>query len=137
MARIPEAIIEKLSTEEHKNLKDVISSALPKPSPKLMDLKLMDLRFVINLIFTRYFFVLLIGKDRHKKRIKDKDIVLSYHTPRYHTPRYHTPRYHTFIKIAHRVTALLLLFAINLLVSGFIISFVYLILRFLGIHLFA
>jgi hypothetical protein len=123
MDRIPEAIIEKLSTEEHKNLKDVISSALPKPSPKLI-----DLRFVINLIFARYFFVLLIGKDRYKKWIKVQDIAEPHHTHPYHT--------NPFTKIAHRVTALLLFFAINLFVSGFIISFVYLILSFFGIHLF-
>ncbi|WP_242023093.1 hypothetical protein [Pseudanabaena mucicola] len=123
MARIPEAIIEKLSTEEHKNLKDVISSALPKPSPKLI-----DLRFVINLIFARYFFVLLIGKDRYKKWRKVQDIAAPHYTSPYHT--------HPFTKIAHRVMALLLFFAINLLVSGLIISFVYLILSFLGIHLF-
>ncbi|MBD2178550.1 hypothetical protein H6F42_16660 [Pseudanabaena sp. FACHB-1998] len=119
MDRIPEAIIEKLSTEEHKNIKDVISSALPKPSPKLI-----DVRFVINLLFARYFFVLLIGKDRYKKRIKVQDIAAPHHT-------------RPLTKIAHRIIALLLFFAINLLVSGFIVLFVYVTLSFLGIHLFS
>ncbi len=81
--RIPNAIIEKLSTEEHKNLKDVISSALPKSSPKLI-----DLRFVINLIFARYFFVLLIGKDRYKQWAKVQDITELYDTYSYRTYPY-------------------------------------------------
>jgi len=133
MDRIPNAIIEKLSIEEHKNLKDVIASALPKSSPKLI-----DLRFVINLIFARYFFVLLIGKDRYKQWAKVQDITELYDTYPYNTYRYRISSSHTspFTKIAHRVTALLLFFAMNLLVSGFIILFVYLILSFLGIHLF-
>lgn len=117
MERISESIVEKLSAEEHKNLKEVISSALPKPSPKLI-----DLRFVINLIFARYFFVLLIGKDRYKKRIMNQDSPISYRT-------------NPLKKLAHRLVSVLLFLAMNLLVSVFVLAFIYLVAKLFGFHL--
>ena len=60
--QIPLQVLEKLDEAEREQLKSVIHTAIPKSSPKLI-----DLRFVIDLIFTRYFVVLMIGKDRRKQ----------------------------------------------------------------------
>ncbi|PZU96794.1 MAG: hypothetical protein DCE90_09130 [Pseudanabaena sp.] len=118
MDHVPETIMQKLSEEEHENLKEIFSSALPKASPKLI-----DFRFVINLIFARYFFVLLVGKDRYKRRKMNQD-----------TPTSH-PYHHSFRRFIHRLTAMLLLLTMNLLVSIFVITFIYMILRLCGFNL--
>ena len=117
MDHVPETIIQKLSEEECEHLKQIFSSALPNASPKLI-----DFRFVTNLTFARYFFVLLVGKDRYKKR-KMNQVAPTSHP------------YHPFGKFIHRLTAMLLLLTMNLVVSMFVISFIYIILRLCGFDL--
>ncbi|WOD38892.1 hypothetical protein [Nodosilinea sp. E11] len=39
----------------------VIDLAIPKPAPKLV-----DLRFTVDLLISRYFIVLMVGKDRRR-----------------------------------------------------------------------
>lgn len=116
MERIPETIVKKLSEEERTKLKGLIASTLPQPAPKLI-----DLRFEIDLIVTRYFFVLFVGNDRYKKRRIDQ-----------YSQQYR--RTSAWRRFAHRLTAVLLFLIINLMISVCIIAFAYLTARLLGFH---
>ncbi len=111
MDQIPLPILEKLDEEEKANLKSVINTAIPQPSPKLI-----DLRFAIDVIFTRYFVVLMIGKDRRKQQ-------RSYEV-------------NGITKFANVVAAILLIIAMSLLISTVTILILYLIKSALGIDLF-
>ncbi|TYQ31623.1 hypothetical protein [Pseudanabaena sp. UWO310] len=111
MHQIPLPILEKLDEEEKANLKSVINTAIPQPSPKLI-----DLRFAIDVIFTRYFVVLMIGKDRRKQQ-------RSYEV-------------NGITKFANVVAAILLIIAMSLLISTVTILILYLIKSALGIDLF-
>lgn len=110
MHQIPEETLRKLNTEERENLKSVIHTAIPRSSPKLI-----DLRFEIDIIFTRYFVVLMIGKDIRKQQ------------------RQH--QINGITKIANVVTAILLIVAMSLLISAVTILILYLIKSALGINL--
>lgn len=112
MHQIPVQILKKLNTSEREDLKSVIDTAIPRPSPKLI-----DLRFAIDLIFTRYFVVLMIGKDRRKQQ-------RSYQVS-------------GIAKVANVITAVLLIIAMSLLISAVTILILYLIKSALGIDLFA
>ncbi|WP_434686620.1 hypothetical protein [Pseudanabaena minima] len=111
MHQIPIQILKKLNTAEREDLKSVIHTAIPRPSPKLI-----DLRFAIDLIFTRYFVVLMIGKDMRKQKRKHQVSGIA--------------------KVANVITAILLIIAMSLLVSGVTILILYLIKSALGIDLF-
>ncbi len=111
MHQIPLHIIEKLNPEERDNIKSVIQTAIPKPSPKLI-----DLRFIIDLIFIRYFVVLWIGKDNRKQQ-RQYEV-------------------HGIAKIANIIIAILLIIAMSLLISSITILILYLIKSTLGIDLF-
>lgn len=110
MHQIPIDILEKLNEEERENIKLVISTAIPKPATKLI-----DLRFIIDLIFTRYFVVLLIGKDIRKQQRQYP--------------------VNGITKIANIIVAILLIIAMSLLISSVTILIVYLIKSSLGIDL--
>lgn len=112
MHQIPVQILKKLDTDERENLKSVIHTAIPRPSPKLI-----DLRFAIDLIFTRYFVVLMIGKDMRRKQRPHQVSGIA--------------------KVANVITAILLIIAMSLLVSAVTILILYLIKSALGIDLFA
>jgi hypothetical protein len=109
--QIPLQVLEKLDEAEREQLKSVIHTAIPKSSPKLI-----DLRFVIDLIFTRYFVVLMIGKDRREQ------------------DRRHEVK--GFAKFANVVAAILLIIAMSLLISAVTILILYLLKSALGIDFF-
>jgi predicted secreted protein len=111
MHQIPLQVLEKLDATERAQLKTVIHTAIPKSSPKLI-----DLRFVIDLIFTRYFVVLTIGKDRRKQ---DRQYEIK-----------------GFAKFANIIAAILLIIAMSLLISAVTILILYLLKSALGIDLF-
>ncbi|MEA5487556.1 MULTISPECIES: hypothetical protein [Pseudanabaena] len=111
MHQVPVQILKKLDADERENLKSVIHTAIPRPSPKLI-----DLRFAIDLIFTRYFVVLMIGKDMRKQQ------------------RPH--QVNGFAKVANVITAVLLIIAMSLLISSVTILILYLIKSALGIDFF-
>jgi hypothetical protein len=111
MHQIPLQVLEKLDAAERAQLKTVIHTAIPKSSPKLI-----DLRFVIDLIFTRYFVVLMIGKDRRKQ---DRQYEVK-----------------GFAKLANIIAAILLIIAMSLLISAVTILILYLLKSALGIDLF-
>jgi len=109
--QIPLHILNKLNEEEIDNIKSVIHTAIPRSSVKSI-----DLRFVIDLLFVRYFVVLLIGRDIRKKQ------------------RQHSVNGIT--KVANIVASILLIIAMSLLISAVTILFLYLIKSSLGIDIF-
>ena len=111
MHQIPLQVLEKLDKSEREHIKSVIYTALPRSSPKLI-----DLRFVVDLIFTRYFVVLLIGKDRRKQQREHQVSGIS--------------------KFANVIAAIILIIAMSLLVSAVTFLILYLIKSALGIDLF-
>jgi predicted secreted protein len=112
MHQIPRQILNKLDTDDIENLKSVIHTAIPRPSPKLI-----DLRFAIDLIITRYFVVLMIGKDLRRQQRQHQVSGVA--------------------KVANVITAILLIIAMSLLISAVTILILYLIKSALGIDLFA
>ncbi len=111
MHQIPLDTLEKLNASEREQLKSLIHTAIPRSSPKLI-----DLRFVIDLIFKRYFVVLMIGKDQRKQQREYK--------------------VNKVTKIANIITAILLIIGMSLLISAVTILILYLIKSALGIDLF-
>ena len=56
-----------LTTKQEWEVKKALNNALGRPSRKIV-----DIRFTIPLLFSRFFFVLFIGRDiRHQKRKYD------------------------------------------------------------------
>ncbi|PZO36886.1 MAG: hypothetical protein DCF19_20370 [Pseudanabaena frigida] len=111
MHQIPLYVLEKLNEDEIDSIRSVIYTAVPKSTPKLI-----DLRFVVDLIVTRYFVVLMIGRDirKQQRQYPIKGIT----------------------KIANTIAAILLIIAMSLLISAVTILILYLIKSALGIDLF-
>jgi hypothetical protein len=80
----------------------IVKKIAPKPAPKIV-----DLRFMVDLIFSRFYVVLFVGKERRQKQ------------------RYHLPS--KFTKIANIVIVVTMLIGLNLLITGAICIFAYLI----------
>lgn len=60
-------VYESLNGHQKSEVRRVLAQAIPKPSPKIV-----DLRFVIDLIFSRFYIVVFAGKDRRKSQRKYK-----------------------------------------------------------------
>jgi hypothetical protein len=86
----------------------IVKKIAPKPAPKVV-----DLRFTIDLIVSRFYVVLFVGKERRQKQ------------------RYHLPS--KFTKIANIVIVVTMLIGLNLLITGAICIFAYLIKSAVGI----
>ena len=92
-------------------IRTLLRSAIPQPSPKLV-----DLRFDIDLVISRFYVVLFVGKDRRRQR------------------RSPVPRLLT--RIGNVAIAIALLIGINLLFSVCLFIFLYLVKSALSIDLF-
>lgn len=99
-----------LTPQQRADLERVIALAIPKPTPKLV-----DLRFTIDLVFSRYFVVLMVGKDRRRAQ---RDVPVSRLT-----------------QFGNWVVAVALLVGFNLAFSASILILAYLIKSALGIDL--
>jgi len=88
----------------------LIGLALPKPTPKLV-----DLRVEIDLLINRFYIVFLVGKDRRQG-----------------TRHYQVSR---FTQIGNWLTGILLLFGFNVAITITILLFAYLMKSALGINL--
>lgn len=108
--RLDYHIFESFTQEQIEAITAMLTDAIPKQSPKIV-----DLRFTIDLIISRFYFVFLVGKDRRKKQ-----------------RRYVTEG---VSKIGNLIAVVILLIGLNLLISSFIILFVYLSKTFLGIDI--
>lgn len=104
-------ILQSLYPEQLAEFERILAEAIPKPAPKLV-----DLRFVIDLIVSRFYVVLFIGKDRRAKQ-----------------RRYIPDR---LTRIGNAIVVLLILLSANLAISGFILLAGYLLKSAIGIDLF-
>lgn len=93
-------------------LETAMLQSAPKPAPKIV-----DLRVGLDLVFSRFYVVLLVGKDRRKQR-----------------RQYFSER---VARVGNAIAAALLLLSINLLISLFILLLAYLVKSALGIDLFS
>lgn len=111
LQQIDADVLASLTPEQLAAVRKMVKSSILQASPKLV-----DLRINIDLIFTRFFVVLFVGKERRKN------------------PRAHTVS--GMMAITNKVAALALLLGLNLTVSAFIFLLAYLIKSSLGINLF-
>ncbi len=111
MQQVSVETLEKLDDAEMEHLKSIFQSAIPQKTPKII-----DLRFVVDLLFVRYFVVLMIGKDRRKQH------------------RHYEVNGVT--KVANIIGAILLIIAMSLLISTVTFLILYLLKSSLGINIF-
>ncbi len=104
-------ILAGFTAEQLAEIKAVLNQAIPKPSPKLI-----DLRFVVDLIISRFYVVLFVGKDRRQKNRK------------------YVPN--KIAKVGNIMAVIFILIAANLVISSFILLFAYLLKSLIGINLF-
>lgn len=117
--RTPESMLQKLDPElrasyspaQLQAIKELLQQALPKPAPKLV-----DLRFEIDLLFTCFYFVLFVGKDQRQQR-----------------RRYPLSRVERW---GNAVVVVIMLLSLNLIISLSILLLVYLVKSFVGIDVF-
>ncbi|MEQ1559351.1 MAG: hypothetical protein ABL933_10510 [Methyloglobulus sp.] len=110
--RIDADVRDSLNLKQLAAVRIALESAMPKPSPKIV-----DLRVNIDLIVSRFYVVLFVGKDRRKQL------------------RLHNASGMT--KFANRIAAVMMLIGLNLSISLFIFLVLYLIKSSLGINLFS
>jgi hypothetical protein len=91
------------------------SMQVPIQNPPPQRPKLIDIRFAVDLVFTRFYIVLMVGKDRRDRR------------------RTHSVQGLT--KVGNTIAAVLLLLSVNLTISAFLVLSFYLIKSMLGINL--
>ena len=84
------------------------------PSPPQRP-KLIDIRFGVDLVITRFYVVLIVGKDRRDQN--------------------RTHAVNGWTKLGNTLAAILLLLGANLAISGFIVLSLYLLKSMLGINL--
>jgi hypothetical protein len=89
---VPPELLAQFQPDQLVTLEQIIALSQPKPSPKLV-----DLRLDINLIWQRFYLVLLIGKDRRQRQ------------------RHYVPT--GIAKIGNAIVALILLLGVNLCVE--------------------
>lgn len=110
LAKMQPDILASFSSIQREAIAQALNEAMPKPSPKLV-----DLRFAVDLIVSRFYVVLLIGKDRRQK------------------PRRYIPE--GIAKIGNTVTAVIFLIGANFVISAFILLAIYLLKSAAGINL--
>jgi len=91
-------------------VKRLLAAAIPKPTPKLV-----DLRFLVNFLAYRYYVVFFVVKDR-RQRVRSEPV-------------------QPMVSKGNLVTALLVLIGINLLISLFIVLVLFLIKSLIGYSL--
>ncbi|MEE3716416.1 hypothetical protein V2H45_06640 [Tumidithrix elongata RA019] len=109
--QIDPAVLARFDPEQLEAVRAVLDRAIPRPSPKIV-----DLRFMVDLVIVRFYIVLFVGKDR-----------------RYGDRQYPLPK---VTKFANIIAAILLLLAVNLAISAFVLLLAYLVKSGLGIDLF-
>jgi hypothetical protein len=110
LSQIDPHILASLNSEQIELMRSLLDQAIPQPSPKIV-----DLRFVVDLIFSRFYVVLFVGKDRRGQ------------------PRKYIPR--GAAKVGNIVAAIALLVGANLVISAFLVLLIYLIKSAIGIDL--
>lgn len=111
LSKLAPELLASLSTEQLQAVRAVLDQATPKPSPP----KIVDLRFTVDLIVSRFYVVLFLGKDRRQKQ------------------RRYIPQ--GLARIGNAITVIVLLLGANLFISAVIVLSVYLLKSALGINL--
>lgn len=111
LEQIEPYILESFTPKQIQAITDILNQAIPKPAPKIVDLK-----FIVDLIFSRFYIVLLVGKDTRKKQ------------------RQYEPR--GIAKVGNLVAVVILLLGTNLVISALILLFAYLFKSAVGIDFF-
>jgi hypothetical protein len=111
LQQIDADVHDSLTPKQLAGVRKVLESVIPKPSPKIV-----DLRVNIDLIVSSFYVVLFVGKDRRKRK-------RSYLAT-------------GFTKIANRIAAIIMLIGLNMTISLFIFLVAYLVKSALGINLF-
>jgi hypothetical protein len=109
--RMDTTVRESFTPEQLAEVRTAVQAAMPQPSPKIV-----DLRVNIDLLISRFYIVLFVGKERRKN------------------PRPYTAS--GFTAFANRIAAIILLVGLNLTISLFIFLVAYLIKSALGVNLF-
>lgn len=99
-----------LTPQQLAEVERVIALAIPQPAPKVV-----DLRFDIDLLVSRYFIVLMVGKDR-RRASRSRSVS-------------------RLTQFGNWVTAVVLLLGFNLALSASILMLAYLVKSALGINL--
>lgn len=99
-----------LSPDQLAEVRRALDAAIPRPAPRIV-----DLRFVVDLLVARYHVVVMLGRDRRGK------------------PRSHRPAPGT--RIANWIVGVLLLLSINLALSLMLFLLAYLVKTILGLDL--
>jgi hypothetical protein len=111
-AQMDPKILSGLSIDQKAAIHALLELAIPKPSPKMVDLQI-----PIDLIFARFYVVLFVGKDRRKdKRLYEVS---------------------KMTKFANAIAVSVLLIGLNLTVSLFVLISLYLVKALLGINFFS
>ncbi|MGL5083053.1 MAG: hypothetical protein ACRC8A_16325 [Microcoleaceae cyanobacterium] len=105
-------ILSSFDAPQIKAIRDVIEQAIPKPSPKIV-----DLRFTVDLILSRFYIVLFVGKER-RRGYREHPVT-------------------RVTQLGNMIAGTVLLIGMNLLISAFIFLLLYLIKSALGIDLFS
>lgn len=111
LARLDPSVAESLTQKQLEAIKNLLK-AIPQPSPKLV-----DLRFTVDLIFSRFYIVLFVGKDRRSKK-------RAYFQNK-------------LVRIGNFIAAVILLLGVNLVISASVILVAYLLKSAIGIDIFA
>jgi hypothetical protein len=104
------SILSNITPEQWVAIEKIVLERRAKTNPKLI-----DIRFVVDVVFTRFFIVLMVGKDRRDRT------------------RNH--RVSGLTKLGNTFAAILLLLGANLVISAFILLTLYLTKSALGINL--
>lgn len=109
---IDSKILDSFSPEQKTEILFLIKKLTSAPAPKLV-----DLRFSIDLLITRYFVVILLGKDRRNRQRK------------------YIPN--TVSKVGNIAMVILILVSLNIFVIGVVLLALYLVKSAVGINFFS
>ena len=109
--KIAPDILASFTNEQLRVITSILERAIPKPSPKIV-----DFRFTVDLIFSRFYVVLFVGKDRRRKQRHQVTEGIA--------------------RIGNAIAAVILLVAANLVISALIVLFAYLFKSAIGLNFF-
>jgi hypothetical protein len=104
------SLLSNITPEQWVAIEQIVLERRAKTNPKLI-----DIRFVVDVVFTRFFVVLMVGKDR-RDRTRNHPVS-------------------GLTKLGNTLAAVLLLLGANLVISAFILLTLYLTKSALGINL--
>ena len=109
--KISPDILASFTNEQLQAITSILERAIPKPSPKIVDFK-----FTVDLIFSRFYVALFVGKERRRKQRHQVTEGIS--------------------RIGNAIAAVILLLAANLVISALIVLFAYLFKSAIGLNFF-